>query len=334
MPSIKTPNRHGYSVKFSPFHSRNIVVATSQQYGMSGNGTLFYFSYDDENISFIRQYEWDDGLFDVAWSNLNENLVVTSSGDGIMQLWDLNSPLKNPKPIQLYSEHNAEIYSLDWGSFWHSNNILSASWDNKLKIWDPTRGNSLSTFVMNRSSISSQSTLITNDILIYQAAYAPFIPNIFSSVSTDGNLCLWNSLDFSGNPIGKIKVHNEEALSLDWNKFNHWMLATGGSDGLIRCWDIRNIKDDSPVYEFLGSELMAIRKIKYSQCLPNILATTSFDCTTRIWDIENQEESIQILKDHDECIYGLDWSYNRDDLIVDCGWDSKININSVTSLIK
>lgn len=37
MVSYKTPNRHGYSVKFSPFCADRLVVATSQYYGFAGN---------------------------------------------------------------------------------------------------------------------------------------------------------------------------------------------------------------------------------------------------------------------------------------------------------
>ena len=36
-----------------------------------------------------RAFEWNDGLFDVAWSETNENLAVTASGDGGIQVWDV-----------------------------------------------------------------------------------------------------------------------------------------------------------------------------------------------------------------------------------------------------
>jgi hypothetical protein len=37
MPSFLTPNRHGYSVRFSPFQPERIVCATSQYFGLAGN---------------------------------------------------------------------------------------------------------------------------------------------------------------------------------------------------------------------------------------------------------------------------------------------------------
>jgi hypothetical protein len=36
MPSFLTPNRHGYSVRFSPFQPERIACATSQYFGLAG----------------------------------------------------------------------------------------------------------------------------------------------------------------------------------------------------------------------------------------------------------------------------------------------------------
>lgn len=36
----------------------------------------------------LLSYDTQDGLFDVAWSEVNENQLVTSSGDGSIKLWD------------------------------------------------------------------------------------------------------------------------------------------------------------------------------------------------------------------------------------------------------
>ena len=34
-------------------------------------------------------YETQDGLYDVAWSEVHENQLVTASGDGSIKLWDI-----------------------------------------------------------------------------------------------------------------------------------------------------------------------------------------------------------------------------------------------------
>lgn len=33
-------------------------------------------------------YDTQDGLYDVAWSEVNENQLIVSSGDGSIKMWD------------------------------------------------------------------------------------------------------------------------------------------------------------------------------------------------------------------------------------------------------
>jgi len=44
-----------------------------------------------------------------------------------------------------------------------------------------------------------------------------------------------------------LRAHDAEVLSCDWCKYDQNILATGGSDGLIRGWDLRNMTN--PVFE-------------------------------------------------------------------------------------
>ena len=36
-----------------------------------------------------HSFETQDGIFDVAWSEIHENQIVTASGDGSIKLWDI-----------------------------------------------------------------------------------------------------------------------------------------------------------------------------------------------------------------------------------------------------
>ncbi len=37
----------------------------------------------------LASYETQDGLYDLAWSEVHENQLVTASGDGSIKLWDV-----------------------------------------------------------------------------------------------------------------------------------------------------------------------------------------------------------------------------------------------------
>lgn len=37
----------------------------------------------------LDRFETQDALFDLAWSEIHENQVVTAGGDGSVRLWDI-----------------------------------------------------------------------------------------------------------------------------------------------------------------------------------------------------------------------------------------------------
>lgn len=88
MATFLTPNRHGYSVRFSPFDGNQIAVATSQYFGLAGGGTLFLLENVNNQLVEKQKFQWTDGLFDVVWSEFDPNIIVTTSGDGGLQIWN------------------------------------------------------------------------------------------------------------------------------------------------------------------------------------------------------------------------------------------------------
>ena len=47
-------------------------------------------------------FDTQDGLFDIAWSELHENQLVTASGDGSIKLWDMGLNVKLVLPTEGY----------------------------------------------------------------------------------------------------------------------------------------------------------------------------------------------------------------------------------------
>ena len=47
---------------------------------------------------FFFSYETQDGLYDLAWSEVHENQLVTASGDGSLKLWDVTLNVSTQLP--------------------------------------------------------------------------------------------------------------------------------------------------------------------------------------------------------------------------------------------
>ncbi|XP_071536873.1 peroxisomal targeting signal 2 receptor-like isoform X2 [Panulirus ornatus] len=219
---LHTPNLHGYNVKFCPFHQDHVAVATAQNFGLSGGGSLILADLSLPDNGIVCSCEWKDGLFDLTWSEEMPNKIVTASGDGTLQLWDTTKP---GAPLMLYQEHTKEAYSLDWSQTRDHQLFISASWDATLKLWDPNHGKSLL-------------TMLGHDALVYQAVWSPRLSGCVASVSGDGTLRIWNAKK-KPQPSMTIRVCEGEVLSCDWCKYNQNVIATAGTDGAIHGWDLR-----------------------------------------------------------------------------------------------
>jgi len=91
-----------------------------------------------------RVFDTVDGLYDCAWSEENENILVSASGDGSIKAWDLAAP-PQANPLRSLEEHTHEVYSLNWNTI-KRDCFLSASWDDSVKLWNLRSPHSLRTF--------------------------------------------------------------------------------------------------------------------------------------------------------------------------------------------
>lgn len=304
-----TTNRHGYSVRYSPFNPTIFACATAQNYGIQGRGTLFILDYvPGTPIRLVKAFEWPYGLYDVTWSELEEDVVIGAGADGNIIFIALN---RANVPRLILKGHTKEVYSIDWSQTRQEQLLLSGSWDHLVKVWDPEAGNLLSTFTGHTNKV-------------YAVAWSPRIPGLFSSVAGDGSLCLWNLQQPA--PLAAIPAHSCEILCCDWSKYDQHILATGGIDNLIRGWDLRNAA--RPLFELRGHGY-AVRKVKFSPHSASVLASASYDFSTRLWDWKESTEALLILKNHKEFTYGLDFNLHVQNQIADCSWDQTICISQL-----
>ena len=119
-------------VRWSPYKPTYLAVAAAQYYGIVGNGRLYVLECDpmSQMITPVSFFESQDGQYDVAWSEMNDNQLVSTCGDGSVKLWDLGSP---GFPLMSWQEHQAEVYSVDWNLI-TKDTFVTGSWDDTIKL--------------------------------------------------------------------------------------------------------------------------------------------------------------------------------------------------------
>jgi len=311
--TFKTPGRHGYSVAFSPFYPKRLACASSQHFGIIGCGTVFFLDINNDGIKCVRSFEWNQALFDVTWSEDNENIAVTASGDGAIQVWDM---VQDKGPLYNFKEHSQEVYGVHWSQTRNEQLILSASWDKTIKLWDIKHPRSIQSFLGHEG-------------VCYSAVWSPLIPQCFASTSGDQTFRVWDSR----KPYMAVIIkagHDSEILTCDWSKYDRNIILTGAADCSIRGWDLRNTKH----YIFqLNGHNYAVRRIKCSPFEGGKLASCSYDFSIRSWNFKKLYSPLETFEHHTEFVYGLDFNLQIPGQVVDCSLDQTIKITQPHSLI-
>ncbi|KAL1726212.1 WD40-repeat-containing domain protein [Schizophyllum commune] len=334
---IQTPGFAHYGLAWSPFHTTRLALASAANFGLVGNGRLHLLALNPAGgIQLEKQFDTQDGLYDVAWSEVHENQLVTASGDGSIKLWDM---MLNDLPIRAWHEHTREVFSVDWSNL-QKDLFVSSSWDGNVKLWNPDRPHSL--FTLN-----------AHHACVYQALFSPHQPDTIATCSTDGTLKIFDlrAPAYVPAPPGTttlpppmhaaaltVPASPTEILSLDWNKYRPWVIATGGVDRAVKVWDCRMVKVGGDAgqgqmgapceTQLLGHEY-AVRKVQWSPHRAEMLATASYDMTCRIWSTTappGQPQLLDILDPHTEFVVGCSWSLYEPGVLATCGWDSRLHI--------
>ncbi|KDQ61514.1 hypothetical protein JAAARDRAFT_704850 [Jaapia argillacea MUCL 33604] len=346
---LHTPGFAHYSLAWSPFHTNRIALASSANFGLVGNGRLHLVSLTPgagDGLTLDKFYETQDGLYDVAWSEVHENQLVTASGDGSIKLWDVmlnvsdtpDHDLMPDLPIRAWQEHTREVFSVDWSNL-QKDLFASSSWDGTVKLWSPDRPRSITTLQAHSSCV-------------YQALFSPHQPDLVATCSTDGTLKLFDlrspSYAPTSNPAAfstplssavlTVPASGTEVLTLDWNKYRPFTLASSGVDKVIKVWDCRMIKTGPDAgqqavggvceTQIVGHEY-AVRKVQWSPHRPDVIASASYDMTCRVWTMAPAAGRNQLLYIHDphtEFVVGCGWSLYEEGVLASCSWDSRLNV--------
>jgi peroxin-7 len=151
----------------------------------------------------------------------------------------------------------------------------------------------------------SITTLQAHTSCVYQALFSPHQPDVLATCSTDGTLKIFDlrAPAYAPGPTNNftaplsaaaltVPASGTEILSIDWNKYRPFTIASGGVDKVVRVWDCRMVKLGPEAGQTPGvggvceSHLVghewAVRKVQWSPHRPDLLASASYDMTCRV----------------------------------------------------
>ncbi|XP_074659393.1 ribosome biogenesis protein WDR12 homolog isoform X2 [Tubulanus polymorphus] len=138
-------------------------------------------------------------------------------------------------PVMTFSGHKESISSARWLD---DKDILTASWDHTMKIWDLHEG-------------CEKSTL--NGVKVFLDISYSTANKMVLSASADRHIRLWDPRNEGDSIVtSTFTSHTGWVTSVSWSQHNPNLFISGSYDSVLKLWDVRSPK--APMYDMTGHE--------------------------------------------------------------------------------
>ena len=140
------------------------------------------------------------------------------------------------------------------------------------------------------------------------------------------------------SPLKSIVAHDKDVLSVDFNPFNEYLLATASADHTVALWDLRNLTNKLHVLSEHKEEVIGVSWAPFKE---SVLATAGNDRRIMIWDLskvgqDSEEEHPELLfthGGHTSKVMEMSWNPNEEYVMASVSFDNDIQIWQIVSLI-
>lgn len=166
--------------------------------------------------------------------------------------------------------------------------------------------------------------------------------------------CAIETIDFrvNGKPMKIANAHLSTVYDIDYNPNKAHCLASGGEDGTIKFWDLRQCKQS---LLSLPAHSHWVVCVQYNRCHDQLLLTSSTDASYALWripsvssaplidldeqDIMNESASgayiadtkVTQYEDHCQSVYSVNWAANGSWRFASLSFDGSVNMHTVPS---
>uniref|UniRef100_A0AAQ4QWY2 Glutamate-rich WD repeat-containing protein 1 n=2 Tax=Gasterosteus aculeatus aculeatus TaxID=481459 RepID=A0AAQ4QWY2_GASAC len=218
-----------------------------------------------------------------------QSLAAVWSDKGQVEIFDLQPQLvavhssaamasfikqqKEATALFSFSGHMAEGFAVDWSPT-VPGRLVSGDCKKNIHVWEPREGG---TWQIDQRPFSSHSKSVED------LQWSPTEATVFASCSVDQSIRVWDIRAPPNSMLSADGAHSSDINVISWNRSEPFILS-GGDDGLLKVWDLRQFKTGRPVANF-KQHSAPITSVEWSPVDSSVFAASGADDVVSQWDL-------------------------------------------------
>jgi ribosome assembly protein RRB1 len=186
-----------------------------------------------------------------------------------------------PDPLFTFSGHQAEGFGIDWCPTMPGV-LATGDCKQNIHIWNPVDGGSWHV---------DQRPLVGHTDSVEDLQWSPNERNVLASCSVDKSIRIWDTRASHSKAcmLTANCAHDSDVNVISWNR-NEPFIASGGDDGIVHIWDLRQFQSGSPVATF-KHHTQPVTTVEWHPTEATVFASGGSDDQIALWDLSLERDT-------------------------------------------
>jgi WD40 repeat protein len=167
-------------------------------------------------------------ITDLTWNPIDQTRLAVCYTNGDLKCFNLNTGSQQKAlTVDWIGERSTQtIHRISWSR--HEAHLLaSGNSEGSIKLYDIRAGKTFIQCFKLKGAISSPCR---------DFKFNSIDGNMIASASDNGRLMIWDRRTVA-KPLMNTEAHKNKVLTIAWNPFSEWIIASGSADKTVKIWD-------------------------------------------------------------------------------------------------
>ncbi|CAG9793763.1 unnamed protein product [Diatraea saccharalis] len=245
-------------------------------------------------VNRIRATSYKNSVLAASWSELgrvdiwNITQQLQAVDDPIaLERYNLETVTNPVKPLFSFNGHQQEGFGIDWCPT-EPGVLATGDCKKDIHIWKPNQAGTWDV---------DQRPLIGHTSSIEDIQWSPNERNVLATCSVDKTIRIWDTraAPHKACMLTCENAHQSDVNVITWNNKEPF-ICSGGDDGFIHIWDLRQFTSNTPVGTF-KHHAAPVTSVEWHWTEPSVLASAGEDNQVALWDLAVERDDDEMIDD-------------------------------------